>query len=182
MQLNRWPLMAVLAMLLVATGPASAGGDAPSYDMNSWQTMIADDCRAFFDGCNQCVREPGKPAACTRMACMEYRKPVCRDDEAGAQSTSRPEPKTVDYVCADGDRISVIYNELRTDDMRVHIAENEIMLRDLQTRTVYRLERERSASGEKYVSKSGLQFFGKGDEALVLQNNERLYSDCRTGN
>jgi membrane-bound inhibitor of C-type lysozyme len=166
-----------LAILLTICTSAGAGGDAPSYDMNSWKTMIADDCRTFFDGCNQCVREPGEVAACTRMYCATYRQPRCRDDEAALSAQPRV-GKTVDYACAKGARFSVIYHEYLQDDQRVRLGESEIMLRDEQTHTVHRLQRERSASGEKYGNATGLQFFGKGQQALVMQQGERLYSDC----
>ena len=166
-----------LGILLTVCTSASAGGDAPSYDMNSWKAIIVDDCRAFFDGCNQCVREPGQVAACTRMFCAEYRRPRCRYDEAAASAQPRA-AKTVDYACANDARFSVTYHEYVQDDQRVRLGETEIVLRDEQTHTVYRLQRELSASGEKYGIAPGLQFFGKGREALVLQQGERLYSDC----
>jgi hypothetical protein len=51
-----------------------------SYDSNSWKTMIDNDCRAFFDGCNNCRREPGKEAMCTRKACATYQQPRCLDE------------------------------------------------------------------------------------------------------
>ncbi len=38
-------------------------------------------CKTWFDGCNTCTRsEPGKPAACTLMACIEKtEKPYCKE-------------------------------------------------------------------------------------------------------
>ena len=148
--------------------------------MNSWKTIIADDCRAFFDGCNQCVREPGGAvAACTRMACAEYQRAECRDDADALGAPTQPEAaKTVNYACADGARFTVIYHEYRQDDQRVRLGESEIMLRDAQTHSVYRLQRERSASGERFGNAAGLQFFGKGREARVTQQDQRLYADC----
>ena len=176
---SRLSLSPYLAILLAVCASAGAGGDAPVYDMNSWKTIIADDCRAFFDGCNQCVREPGKAAACTRMACAEYRRPKCRDDVAAPAASAPPEAsKTVNYTCAGGARFAVIYHEYRQDDQRVRLGESEIMLRDAQTHSVYRLQRERSASGERFGNAAGLQFFGKGREARVTQQDQRLYADC----
>jgi len=166
-----------LTFLLTVCASAGAGGDAPVYDMNSWKTIIADDCRAFFDGCNQCVREPGKAAACTRKACAEYQRPRCRDD-AAAVSAQPGVAKTVDYACAGGDRFAVSYHEYRQDGERVRLGESEIMLRDAQTGSVHLLRRERSASGEKYANAAGLQFFGKGREARITQQDEPLYTDC----
>jgi membrane-bound inhibitor of C-type lysozyme len=168
-----------LAILLTGCASAGAGGDVPVYDMNSWKTIIADDCRAFFDGCNQCVREPGKAAACTRMACAEYQQPQCRDEAAPASVSAASKPgKTVDYACAEGARFAVTYHEFVQDDQRIRLGNSEIMLRDAQTQSVYRLQRERSASGEKYADAAGLQFFGKGREARVTQQGQRLYADC----
>ena len=179
MSRSRKQVSPYLVLLLVVCASAGAGGSAPGYDMNSWKTIIADDCRAFYDGCNQCVREPGNAvAACTRMACADYRRPKCRDD--GPAVMSRPEAaKTVNYACADGARFAVIYPEYRQDEQRVRPGESEIMLRDEQTHSLYRLQRERSASGEKYAdASSGLQFFAKGEEALLMQQGKRLYADC----
>lgn len=43
------------------------------------KTIIADDCAAWFDGCNNCSRgDIGGPAMCTMMACMEYQEPYCK--------------------------------------------------------------------------------------------------------
>lgn len=37
-------------------------------------------CMRWFDGCNQCFRESeGVPLACTEMACMENKDPVCNE-------------------------------------------------------------------------------------------------------
>jgi len=169
------------ALLLISATAADAGGDAPGYDMNSWKFIIADDCRSFFDGCNQCVRDPGKEiAACTRMYCAEYQRPRCRDDEDAQNASARPGAvKSVDYACADDAGFSVYYREFAQDDQRISLRDDEVMLRDAQNQTLYRLRRERSASGEKYGDSSGFVFFAKGDEAMVLQHDERLYSNCK---
>jgi len=163
-------------MLLAVCASAAAGGDAPVYDQNSWKTMISDDCRAFFDGCNQCLREPGKVAACTRRYCAEYRRPRCSDDEAAAAAP--PRAMTVTYTCAGAARFSVTYHEYLQGEQRVRLGVDEILLRDEQTQAAYRLQREPSASGGKYGNAAGLQFFGKGREALVLRQGEHLYADC----
>lgn len=167
------------AVFLAFYASAVAAGGVPDYDANSWKTLIADDCRVFFDGCNQCVREPGKAAACTRKACAEYRQPRCRDAEATTGAVNRPRAaETVNYTCAGGARFSVMYHEYRQDDQRVVLGEAEIMLRDEQTHTLYRLQRERSASGEKYGDSTGLMFFARGQQALVMRQDERLYTEC----
>ena len=73
----RWRLPLLLFTLVMLSAAARAGGVAPvdaGWDQNSWRDIIADDCRAFFDGCNNCRRgtENSALAACTRMACAEY--------------------------------------------------------------------------------------------------------------
>ncbi len=71
---------AALAVLLLSA--CSSMEESMEYDQNSWKTMIPDTCVSYFDGCNNCRREPGSDiAACTRKACMEYAKPVCLDGE-----------------------------------------------------------------------------------------------------
>ena len=50
------------------------------YYQYSWQDIIPDTCRVFFDGCNTCRRSPGSEvAACTHKACARYEKPICLD-------------------------------------------------------------------------------------------------------
>ena len=147
--------------------PAAVG---PAFDMSSWQTIIGDECRSFFDGCNNCSREPGKMAACTRMACAVYQQPRCLDDEAAAASA--PAAKRLDYACDASNSFSVSYHEYVQDEQRLRLQDTEIMFSDDQTRTAYRLQRERSASGEKYRNAEGFEFFAKGDEALVRQQGD----------
>jgi membrane-bound inhibitor of C-type lysozyme len=160
------------------TEPASSKSAAvdSAFDMDSWQTIIGDDCRSFFDGCNNCFREPGKMAACTRKACAVYQQPRCLDDEAGAASA--PAAKRLDYACDGNNSFSVSYREYVQDDQRLRLKDSEIMFSDDQTRTAYRLQRERSASGEKYINAEGFEFFAKGDEALVRQQGTSLYANC----
>lgn len=177
-QLSICSLIVILASLC---GQAVAGGDTPSvYDMNSWKQLIGADCKAYFDGCNNCVGSgDGRVAACTRMACAVYQSPRCLDDEADVGgSAAASAGKTVDYACDQGATFSVIYHEYVQGDQRVRLGESEVMLRDDQTHSVHRLRRERSASGEQYADAGGFLFFAKGDGALVMQQNKRLYSDC----
>ena len=150
---------------------------APEYDMNSWKTIIGDECRSFNDGCNNCFREPGKMAACTRKACFTYQQPRCLDEEAAADSA--PATRRIDYACDGASTFSVSYHEFLQDDQRVRLQETEIMFSDHQTQTDYRLQRVPSASGEQYVDSAGFKFFAKGDEALVMEQDSRLYSGCK---
>jgi len=181
------PRPLLILVLLMLCGAVSAGGDAPvdaaqlQYDQNSWRDIIADDCRAFTDGCNNCVRgsENSAVAACTRMACLEYQKPRCLDKEAKTgPGEARPASKTIEYACDGGNTFSVVYHEYIQDDQRVRLTDSEIMFRDHQTHTVYRLQRQRSASGEQYSDAAGFMFFAKGDEAMVNQQQARLYRNC----
>lgn len=72
-----------LVACTVAESQQPENDAAVEYNFDSWRTMIPDSCTRFFDGCNKCARAPGaEMAACTRMACMKYEKPVCLDDQA----------------------------------------------------------------------------------------------------
>ena len=164
----------------VATADSASSPSAPVdavFDMSSWTTIVGDDCRSFFDGCNNCFREPGKMAACTRMACAVYQQPRCLDDDVAADAA--PVAKRVGYACDDGNLFSVSYHEYVQDDQRLRLNDSEIMFSDEQTRTAYRLQRKRSASGVKYMNAEGLEFFAKGDEAQVRQQGVILYANCR---
>ena len=177
------PIVIILAFLVSACGakqdPVAAAEPAvaPEYDMNSWKTIIGDECRSFTDGCNNCFREPGKMAACTRKACAVYQQPRCLDEEATAESASAA--KRFDYACDAAKTFSVSYDEFVQGDQRLNLRDSQIMLSDHQTRINYRLEREPSASGEKYMDAAGFQFFAKGDYAMVMDQDKRLYTGCK---
>lgn len=52
------------------------------YTAESWETIIAESCTSFSDGCNTCRRDPETGVvACTKKACMQYEKPYCMDEE-----------------------------------------------------------------------------------------------------
>ena len=181
----RLPIVMMLAILVsacatkqdsaVMSEPVMAA--APEYDMNSWKTIIGDECRSFSDGCNNCFREPGKMAACTRKACFTYQQPRCLDEVAAAESAVAG--KRLDYSCDAASTFSVSYHEYVQDDQRIRLQESEIMFSDHQTGRDYRLQRAPSASGEQYVDSTGFKFFAKGDEALVMEQDARLYSGCK---
>jgi hypothetical protein len=163
-----------------ASSQSASGQSAavePVFDMSSWTSIIGDECRSFFDGCNHCFREPGKMAACTRKACLTYQQPRCLDEEAAAESAATA--RRVDYACDAASSFSVSYHEFVQDDQRVRLKESEIMFSDHQQHTVYRLQRTPSASGEQYVDSAGFKFFAKGDEALVMKQDSHLYSGCK---
>ncbi len=85
MRLSYVTLLILLYGCNEASAPASVSAPAETettrYDAESWQTLIPDSCQAYFDGCNQCRRSAaGEVAACTRKACLTYKKPYCLDD------------------------------------------------------------------------------------------------------
>ena len=183
----RLPLLLLLLNLLSACATvetpdeivAGESAAATQYDMNSWKSMIDEQCRSFFDGCNNCIREPGKVGACTMKACASYQRPRCLDEAAEVPQSGEPmAPKQVHYVCDGGSRFSVSYHEYVQDDQRLRLRDDEIMFSDRQTLTAYRMQREPSASGEKYTDSAGLQFFARGDEAIVTRQGKKLYSNC----
>ena len=63
----------------------------------------------------------------------------------------------------------------------MRLTDSEVMFRDHQTHGVYRLQRQVSASGEKYGDASGLMLFAKGAEAMVKQQQTDLYRNCVAG-
>lgn len=51
------------------------------YTSESWVEIIPASCTSFSDGCNTCNRADVSDAvACTKMACAEYKRPVCLDE------------------------------------------------------------------------------------------------------
>lgn len=172
MQTHRIPCLTTLLLpllcLLLASGAAVPADAAGRYDANSWKTLIADDCRVYFDGCNNCRRGDGSTvAACTRKACAVYEKPRCLDQAATEGSMGAPfEGKLARFRCDVGNRFRVYHQEYVSGDQRVRLAEAEIMLADEQTRTAYRLTRERAASGAKY-SNGSLEFREHGGKAML---------------
>jgi hypothetical protein len=44
--------------------------------------MIPQNCKSFFDGCNNCGKaEDGKEPVCTKMGCEKYQEPKCNDNK-----------------------------------------------------------------------------------------------------
>lgn len=156
-------------------GKRDAGPVAPpvaaleqQFHDQSWQTLIAEDCMQYFDGCNNCTRtENSSVAACTEKMCVEYRKPVCLD---------RPDQLT--WHCPNQQNFTVFYKTFPTAEGKRTLNEGEIMLFDSQTLTSSLLIREPSGSGEKY-SGSGLLFWEKGGEARLQRDGKSLYGACQ---
>ena len=152
----RLPIVMILVLIFSACTAkqdpvAKAEADTPTvaleYDMNSWKTIVGDECRSFSDGCNNCFREPGGMAACTRKACSNYQRPRCLDEAAAAEAALAA--RRFDYACDGDNSFSVSYHEFVQDDQSVRLQESEIMFSDHQSHRNYRLQRVPSASGEK---------------------------------
>ncbi|WP_041521721.1 MliC family protein [Gilvimarinus agarilyticus] len=155
---------------------AATATEAAAYDATSWREIIPESCNSFFDGCNTCRRAPGAAeAACTRKACMKYQQPRCLDDE---QASAGQAGRQVQYQCAGEARFTVFFGEYRADDQRVKLGPDEVMLSDAQSRTTYKLTRERSASGAKYTDGT-LSYWSKGSEAVLQQSGDTLYQGCQ---
>ena len=150
----------------------------PQYDQNSWKTMLPDTCQSFFDGCNNCRRSPGSSViACTRKYCDKYAKPVCLD-EADEQAILKSIPaRVVHYTCDKGNTFDVFYGEYISGDQKVKLNSEQIMFADRQAHTTYLLKRMHSASGIQY-SDDKLVFRAKGKEAMVMRNQQQLYTRC----
>lgn len=177
---NLLPTLFVIPLcLLLGSCNAISAGDTGEYDAESWKNLIASECKAFFDGCNNCRRSEGSEvAACTRKACTVYEKPRCLDESAGAgASSTNSTARTVRFQCEENHGFRVFYGEYVDDDRRVRLAEDEIMLSDEQTRTTHKLERERAASGAKY-SDGSLEFREHGGEAMLVKDGQNLYQNC----
>lgn len=185
--MNRPLTLALLLTPLILAwsgSPAQAGGaPADEYDANSWKTLIADDCMAFFDGCNHCRRgEAGGLAACTRKACAVYAKPFCVGDNLPEGIGGVPfEGRLFRFGCDGGNRLRVYYDEYVSGDQRVRLDEDEMMLVDEQSHTAYRLQRQRAASGAKYGD-GKIEFWEHGGEAMLRENGQALYQNCAIRN
>ena len=50
------------------------------YNSESRKEIIDEDCKSFYDGCNNCVKsDDGENIACTMMYCENYQEPKCND-------------------------------------------------------------------------------------------------------
>jgi membrane-bound inhibitor of C-type lysozyme len=151
------------------------------YDQDSWRQIIPEECRAYFDGCNNCRRNPETGiAACTRKACMTYTKPYCLDDQESSKNTGGQKnlKQTIRYACEGGKGFTVSYGEYRSGDQRLRLNKDQVMFSDHQSRMARQLKRVPSASGERY-SDGSLTLFAKGDEAFVKNGEAMLYVNCR---
>lgn len=166
-----------------APQPMATSIQGPTYDANSWKTLIPADCTSFFDGCNNCRKAPGKGmAACTKKMCREYQKPFCRDSvlspTPGVPSPKQANnvPRVDEYHCDEGS-FKVFHNEFVADDQRMKLNKDQVMFSDAQTHTSSLLTRELSATGKKY-SNNDIALWVNGSEAMVSIKNKRTYNNC----
>lgn len=140
---------------------AVADVDDGSYRQNSWQALIPEQCEHFFDGCNQCRRVPGSASAsCTRKACANYQQPRCLDESDPAGDKAHIDI----YLCGEK-RISVFYGEYVSDDRKLRLGNNQVVLLAENSPTASVLIRQSSAAGERYRD-SAIEFWTQGDTAL----------------
>ena len=89
---------------------------------------------------------------------------------------NKVEPKNdineVSFLCADGYRFTVAYNSIPDQTL----AKNEIFFRT--DKYANSLWQEQTASGTKYTGNDGFSFWQKGNEALVLKNDETIAKNC----
>lgn len=127
------------------------------YDSQSWKSIISDSCQAYFDGCNQCRRALDSTAvACTRKACIEYKKPYCLDPAS--------EPHWRQYQCADGRALAVYFGEYRTAAITITLPGNKLVLEDRLNQSSHTLSHSVSASGSLYRD-DNVSFWVKGTNA-----------------
>lgn len=84
-------LNAAIASLLVLTSACQSNEDdskqrhssansVVEYTKDSWKSMVRQDCKKIFDGCNTCYRDAKSgQTRCTEKYCDVYQKPECRD-------------------------------------------------------------------------------------------------------
>ncbi|MEE2729855.1 MAG: MliC family protein [Pseudomonadota bacterium] len=165
-------LLLVVSLMMACTATPPAADETEHYTQDSWQSMIPASCTHFFDGCNKCTRAAGSEmAACTRMACMEYKKPECLD--AAAQASGGEQ-----FRCVGDKRFTVYRSTYSSGGQQQTLGQGEIMLVDAQSQRASLLKRVPTGSGERYEGEQDLIFWSKGPDAMVLQKNEPLYRDC----
>lgn len=166
------------------TGITSDIDDLLEYDSNSWRDIIVDSCSRFSDGCNTCIRSEGAEiAACTRRACAAYQRPVCLEEESepalGSDGDYTSGARIARFQCNDNQFFTAYYGLYMVGDQRVSLNDDEVMFTDEQTLTTDLLTRVPSASGARYHSQSGIDYWNRGDEATVQNNSMPYFSNCQ---
>lgn len=183
------PLLAIISLTLTACSVPTESSESesvstPSFDQDSWKTLIPESCSSYFDGCNNCNKAEGSDiAACTRKFCQAYQEPKCLDEAlVNPDETEAPSRGTkVSYECSEGNTFTVSYEEHVAGDIIIKLEDDQVMMSDAQDRTAYLMTRVISASGEKFEGDDGRIFWAEGSEATVLRNDGEetvLYSGC----
>ena len=155
--------------------PTLSEAASGEYNANSWQTIISDTCRVYFDGCNNCTRNMNNGiAACGRKACFQYQEPKCLEDPYATSN----EPKVAQFSCSGRKSFRVFYVEYTAGDQKLRLKNGQAMFVDGQTHIAEVMTRQPSASGEKFVS-GDLTFWSKESEAMVNKAGAPLYTDCK---
>lgn len=65
-----------------------------------WTGMDLSGCISYFDGCNNCSVENGRPRACTEMYCEIPSEPKCNEYATGSELTGASEKEFIntDFV------------------------------------------------------------------------------------
>lgn len=162
------------------TGCASSGKSGASsgnYSSESWRDLIPASCVSYFDGCNNCTRNPQTgDTACTRKACTEYYKPRCLDGTEG-MSDAPQGPRVLEFRCNNNKRFTVFYGNYIIGDKTVRLPDSQAVFVDGKTRIAEAMTRQPSASGEKYVS-GELTFWLKDGKAVVDKGHNVIYANC----
>lgn len=149
----------------------------PVYDQHSWKTMIAPECKTFFDGCNTCRRAPGGiEAACTRKACMEYLKPKCLDDSSKVE---QPNIKQQTFASDGSLRFRVYFGSFASCQQSLRLQQDQVMFVNGRSHTAPLLTHISEVSVSRYCDRL-TTFWAKGSNALVTSSETPLYRNCIT--
>lgn len=92
-------------------------------------------------------------------------------DTQGAQNTPLSFDQAIVYTCAGGAQIATAFETGTTARLELSLpSSNPVVLKSTE-----------SASGAKYTNETGIVFWEKSGIALVEQNNQVTYADCKQG-
>lgn len=172
-----WSVICSLALLIFSCGenPTRPNG---KFDSNSWRTLIPENCQTYFDGCNNCTRDPQSgETVCTRDICEVYEEPRCLDGEEGVSVAAIIGPREVKYRCADNKRFTLYYGEYPIGGKKIKLKDSQVMFVDGATRIAEVMTVQPSTTGEKYVS-GATTVIAKDKEARVNKFNNIYYANC----
>lgn len=170
-------LACFLALLVVACGenPTLPGG---KFNSDSWRTLVPADCQTYFDGCNNCTRDPQTDeTVCTKEVCEVYQAPRCLDGEAGISVTAIIGPRLVKYRCAENKRFTMHYGEYSIAKKKVKLKDTQAVFVDSATGIAEVMTMQPSTIGEAYVS-GATTVITKDKDAVVKKYNNTYYANC----